>query len=637
MASTLNEEDLKIVKINRVTDLIEQGLKTVLTWGCSKDPGTKYQDCITARHGVKLEKLTKKDKEFVKKNSTQLEATDSDDFDVTFLYSLIPLVCDNIEFIGTTQFEVKCKNSSNLEFLLKEAKDNRNKFAHEKAAALPSDIFDQVNQNLENLLRKAAGEFGKDPKTLSDAIAELNEEVLFIGKKTYSSDWLNAFIKQKIQKGGISELKGTWKNMSETLAVPLMEDKKFTRKLVYSQLKMTVPDATSINGNREVKMDELVDGRQSQFALIKGPPGAGKTVLSKHLMDLHLEKAEEMKKDTVVYISCRTANQGTVGGLLKKSLSNTLCGIDENVVVDVAPQLSITFIIDGYDEANKGFKKVLRAFFETSKSCTNWSFLISSRPQACEELQKELRKQDISPIEVVTLQPLSSRDDKKEFIKKFMNAHPIKGVDESYLDTLPDKAVDMLNSPVLMCLFYALLARGKRQASTFKDEGTFFSTVVEEIKEDMSRRIEECCNADINPRLTAVKVLNLVSKLSLEVFSSGSYLILPNKYDAFMSEIESKGEIQHFHDIDFTSVLSCILSRDEKGCDHFWHTSMQEFLAARFIILKLEGNVSSYLMGPGTANRPASEFDANPFFRIIMDACNSSSLDTLKRSVLMSF
>ena len=218
-----------------------------------------------------------------------------------------------------------------------------------------------------------------------------------------------------------------------------------------------------------------------------------------------------------------------------------------------------------------------------------------------------------------------------------MNAHPIEGVDESCLDTLPVKAVDMLNSPVLMCLFYALLARGKVKAPTLNNEGTFFSAVLEEIEEDMIRRIEECCEADKNPRLTAVKVLNLVSKLSLEVFSSGSYLILPDKYDAFMSEIESRGEIQHFHDIDFTSVLSCILSRDEKGCNHFWHTSVQEFFAARFIILKLEGNVSSYLMGRGPTNRPASKFDANPFFRIIMDASNSSSLDTLKRSVLMSF
>ena len=636
MDSTLNEEDLKNVKIKLTEkDLITLGLKTVLTWGCLKDPGTKYIDYIKVKYKDNLEKLSKNERDFVRKNYKKLEVTDSSNFDVTFLYSLISIVCEKIEFLGTKEHSAKLKDPDSLEFLLKKVKDIRNKFVHEDAATLPSDIFDEVNQNLEKLLTKAAGEFGKDPQTLSDAIAELDKEILFIGKKTYSSGWLSVFIKQKIYKRGVSELKETWMNMSETLPVPLMQDKKFTRKQVYSQLKMTVPDANSTNKVREVKLDELVDSRLSQFALIKGPPGAGKTVLSKHLMDLHLEKAQEMNKDVLLHVSCRTANQGTIGSLLKESLSKTLCFTEEKDVVDVAPQLSITFIIDGYDEANKDFKKLLKGIF--SKKCPNWSFLISSRPQACEELQKELRKQDISPIEVVSLQPLSSTNEKWEFIKKFMNAHPIEGVDESCLDNLSDKAVDMLSSPVLMCLFYALLARGKVEAPTLNNEGTFFSAVLEEIKEDMIRRIEECCEADKNPRLTAVKVLNLVSKLSLEVFSSGSYLILPDKYDAFMSEIESRGEIKHFHDIDFTSVLSCILSRDEKGCNHFWHTSMQEFLAARFIILKIEGNMSSYLMGPGPTNRPASEFDANPFFRIIMDASNSSTLDTLERSVLMSF
>ena len=633
MASILDEQDFAIVRRKRTeTDLIARVLEKIIFWGCTKSQHATFHEHIKEIYGDKCP-----DKTLVKRqdNLDKLDQRDCSNFDITFLNSLIHVVCDKITFFGTNEYKAKLQDPTSLESLIKRVKDARNKFAHESVSMASPDELDEVNQNLENLLNKAASVYNKDQQTLDDSLTELHKEIVAIGKKSYSSDWLSAFIKQKIHKGGISELKGTWMNMSETVPVPLMQDKKFTRKLVYSQLKMTVPDATSTNLIREVKLDELVESCQSQFTLIRGPPGAGKTVLSKHLMDLHLEKAEEIKKDILLYVSCRTSNQETIGGLLKESLSKTLCFTEEKDVVDVAPHFSITFIIDGYDEANKGFKKVLKDIF--SKKCHNWSFLILSRPQACEELEYELRKQEISPIEVVTLQPLSSTNEKRKFIKKFMNAHPINGVDESYLDTLPDKAVDMLNSPVLMCLFYALLARGKGEAPTLNNEGTFFSTVVEEIKKDMSRRIEECCKADKNPRLTAVKVLNLVSKLSLEAFSSGIYLILPDKYDAFMSEIESRGEIQHFHDIDFTSVLSCILSRDEKGCYHFWHTSMQEFLTARFIVLKLEGNVSSYLMGPGPTNRPASGFDANPFFKIIMDACNSSSLDTLKRSVLESF
>ena len=636
MSSILDEQDFTIVRRKRTeTDLIAPVLEKIISWGCTKSQNTTFHEHIKSKYGDELENLNRNNKMWVTDNLNKLNKCDCSDFDVTFLNSLIPIVCDRITFFGTNAYKTKCQDPTSLESLLKKAKDARNKFAHESVSNATQNELDDVNQHLEKLLNKAASVYNKDQQTLEDAKTKLQKEIVAIGKKSYSSDWSSAFIKQKIRKGAISELKETWGNMSETIAVPLMQDKKFSRKQVYSQLKMTSPDATSTNGVREVKLDELVDSRQSRFALIKGPPGAGKTVLSKHLMDLHLEKAQELKKDVVLHIYCRTANQGTVGGLLEESLSKTLCFIDEKDVADVAPELSITFIIDGYDEANKAFKKILRGLF--SKKCPNWSFLISSRPQACGELEYELRRQDFGPIVTVKLEPLSSKDEKREFMSKFMNEHPIEGVDASYLDSLPNEEVKILNSPVLMCLFYALLARGKGKAPTLKNEATFFSAVFEEIKKDMSSRIEECCKADKNPRHTAVKVLNFVSKLSLEVFSSDSYLILPDRYDAFISEIESKGEIQYFHDIDFTSVLSCILSRDEKGRDHFWHTSMQEFLAARFIILKLEGNVSSYLMGPGPTNRPASEFDANPFFSIIMDACNSSSLDTLKRSVLLSF
>ena len=636
MSSILDEQDFAIVRRKRTeTDLIARVMAKIISWGCTKSQNTTFHDHIKAIYGDELKNLNRKNKIWVEENLTKLKNCDCSTFDITFLNSLIPAVCDKITVFGTNEYKAKLQDPTSLESLFKKVKDTRNKFAHEGVPTASPDELDEVNQNLEDLLNKAASVYNKDQQTLDDALTELRKGIVAIGKKSFSSDWLSDFIKQKIRKGAINELNETWMNMSETLPVPLMQYKKFTRKQVYSQLKMTVPDDTSTNRVREVKMDELVDSRQSNFALIKGPPGAGKTVLSKHLMDLHLEKVKEMTKDLVVYISCRTTNQGTVGGLLKKSLSKTLCFTEEKDVVDVAPQLSITFIIDGYDEANNDFKRLLRDLF--SKKCPNWSFFISSRPQACEELQDELRKQEISPIVTAKLEPLSSTDEKREFMLKFMNEHPIKGVDKSNLDTLLNEAMEMLNSPVLMCLFYALLARGKGEANTLKDEGTFFSAVFEEIRMDMIRRIKESCEADKNPNVTADIVLDHVSKLSLDVYSSGNYLILHEEYRAFEKDILSSGAIQHSQDIDFNKVLSCVLTPDKDGSYHFWHTSMQEYLAARFIIMKLEGKVSFNLMGPGPTNRPASELDANPFFRIIMDACNSSSLDTLKRLVLMPF
>ena len=637
MSASRNEEDCVIVRRKRTeADLICLVLKKIISWGCTKAQNITFHDHIKAIHGDELGKLNKSNKKWVKDNLTKLNNWDCSNFDVTFLNSLIPFVCEKNTFLGTNEYQVKCQDPKSLESLIKKAKDERNKFVHESISNASADELGEISRILKELLKTAANVYNKDQQALDDALTELEKEILLVGKETFSTEWLCNFIKQRIQKGAIKELKEEWGKMSVTLPVPLINDKVFTRKHVYSQLKMmTVPDGTPKNEARELTLDKLVDGSQKQFVLIKGPPGAGKTVLSMRLMDLHLEKAEEMKKDLIVFLSCRTANQESFECNLKMNNAKTLSFIDEKDLKDVAPLLSITFIIDGYDEASKALKNIMRGIFETSKKCRqNWSFLILSRPQACEELQGELRKQGIAPITTVTLQPLTTTEEKRKFLAKLMRENPIEGVDESYLDNLPNEAVKMLNSPVIMCLFYALLARGEVDASTLNNEGTFLSTVFQEIKKDMGRRIGECCEGDENPEVTADIVLDHVSKLSLEAFSSDSYVILREKYDEFAKEMVRKGKIQHSREINFSKVLSSVLTPDKKGSYNFWHTTVQEYLAARYIIKKLESEAKSPFQWIRSKFRP-NRLDANPFFTIIRNAAPSSSLERMKRSVLI--
>ena len=417
MSATRDEEDCATVRRKRIeTDLIFLVLKQIISWGCTKTQNTTFHEHIKALHGDELEKLNSNNKIWVNNNFGKLNNCDCINFDVTFLNSLIPFVCDKITFFGTNAYKTKCKDPTSLESLIKEAKDERNKFAHESYKTASPDDLNRANRILEELLKKAASVYNKDKQALDEALAELGKEILLVGKKTFSTVWLRNFVKQRIRKGAIYEMKEVWGKMSETLPFPLIHDKKFTRKHVYSQLKMTVPDGTPKNGGRVLTLEKLVDGSQEQFVLIKGPPGAGKTVFSMHLMDLHLAKAEEMKKDVVVHVSCRTANQENVASLLKKKITNTLCFLEEKDLEDVVPELSITFIIDGYDEASNDCKNLLSYIF--SKNCPNWSFLILSRPQACEELQDELRKLGIDPITTVTLQPLISIDEKKRVFGK---------------------------------------------------------------------------------------------------------------------------------------------------------------------------------------------------------------------------
>ena len=600
----------KLIEIKAIAPVFRH----VLDW-CAKYHSSNissqwtFKTLIDGREG-------KEYKKFAKTNSKDLDTQSCRNYDVSLLYSTIFYVCTKLAPFWKDESKNKFKDPKNIEYMLKEAKEWRNTLTHEYGTIISSNDLKDFWKTLEDVLQEAAKMYCIEDSTLKLTIDELRDAIISIGKETYDRDWMIKFIKETMRKEGIIELKKSFDRNNAGMNIPLNYQTKLNRKNVYSELSMTVGneayESAYPSENRNISVQQLVDCRPSKFIIVKGTPGAGKTVTLKHIMDLSLEKIESLREDIVVHVSCRTTNRTTMSGLLMEKLSKTLGFLDERCLTAAAAQMSITVIADGYDEANTNALELLKDILE--RNCPDWSLIISSRPEACAKLAYEFTKRGITSVTTVRLETLSF-EEKIIFIGKYLQENPIESFEVDHLRAFPD-IMKLLDRPFLLCLFYALLSKNKRNVCSIKNEGTLLSAAFIEISKEMSMKIKDSYSEIRNEDVAADCMLDIVSELSLQLFCSNEYFITRERYIDLKKRLMQSSTIHHAKEIDLDMVLSCILSPGDNDSYHLWHSTFQEYLSARFIVQQLQDK-----------ERSASESDANPIFEVIMEASNSSDLD----------
>ena len=119
------EESIQF-SLDAISDrIIPFALNAVIKWGCHKTEFETFADYIDKSGQKSNQKWVKENK----KNG-KLMQHNTDDFDTSALYSLIPAVCENILTPGTKVWTDKIsKDKTCVEYLLKKVKDIRNKYA----------------------------------------------------------------------------------------------------------------------------------------------------------------------------------------------------------------------------------------------------------------------------------------------------------------------------------------------------------------------------------------------------------------------------------------------------------------------------------------------------------------------------
>ena len=617
MEPSLKEGDLNILQNHLALRQCVVIFTLLLKWGCKKLPSETYREFIQ-----KKTSLSKYEKNFLSVNQDKLNETCPDKYDVTFLYSLIPIICDGIVPIGTDEHKLRVSDTTSVDYLLKKAKDCRNTLAHEEDKASSLDIFENLKETLVSLIKSAAILYGISKEEEDAAISGLDEEFWSISRKCLSGKWLTDYIIKKLREAK-GEMKKSWEENNSHLFLPLSKEKSYQRRKVYSPIKLT-SDSNSGGGSRKnIQLDDLLKKRNDAITVVVGNPGSGKTTLLKYTIDRSFdEDLQDVNEfDLVVLIPCRTCFHKDLVHLLKERFPKTLQFLPDEGILDASTQIKINFLIDSYDESNKESKALVNGIIRRSSCYENWSFVVSMRPYALQEFLEELYSSDISSFDVVSIEPITSVRDKENFLRNYW-VQDREGSDFScVIERVSNQVLEMLNSPFLLSMFYALLLSESSEIEKITNEIALFKAIWMEIKKDILNKVIDGTTNVCNPKTVTDKIMVAIEEFSLDLFCRCIYRINQEEYDNFNMRLKELTAL----DMEFENVLSCVFSRDN-DCYQFWHTSFLEYLSARCIQRSLQDIGSS-----DNDDKQDKNFAPN-FARSHPNHCEESPQDKLRVS-----
>ena len=578
MSSLFSEEDFRLLQNSRAAwDCVTPAFNLTLSWGCKKNKNETFEEFLK-----KKTSLSKSEKKLLSDNPDKMSQTNSDNFDVTFIYSLIPFVCNNVAQPGTEEHKLKLNDHTSLEYLLREAKKLRNDLFHEKDKAVSVSIFKDMNKAVNSLIIGAADAFGIPESIKNDKVSDMDFKFFNIAKKSSNPNWFTELISMKLKTEALDEMKDVWKSKHMNIYVPLRDGQPYKRTSVYSTLKITSNNIGDENERTIFSADELLSKRKD-ITILVGSPGSGKTTFLKHTVDKLLEKncSSTDSLEVTVFIACRTSENDSIGSLLKEKFPKSTSLLPDQEIGEAASQLSICFLMDGYDEASESSVKLLWNIIERSCNHSNWSFVISTRYQSLQELTTEFYKREMC-FKVIHIEPISTLGQKKLFLERYSQADSINLDIEDVFQKISKSVQAILDRPSILSLFYSLLVHAKDDIRQFKNEIDLFNSILDLMKQEILHKIKSENPNHKNPEIIVEKLLKSLQKLALEMFLKGKYNLVEEEYNDFIESLLEKTGL----DMSYRKVLSSVFSAD--GSYHqFWHSSLQEFFGALHVLPNL--------------------------------------------------
>ena len=568
-------------------DTIPAVLVTLLLWGCHKNDNETFEEYINRTGRVC-------NKNWIKKciKSRTLQQTTADGYDTTLLYQLIPAVCDNILPAGTPEWEVKVKDKSCVEYLLRKVKDIRDiKAHHDKAKLKNIDLRKDVENPLCQLLQAAGELYSKSQTEIDDEISKVKDMISKLDESAVD------YIRNSFAEEGKEELKNYWIANRTKVNLPSATPFELTRHKVFNTNIISCAEGENgkQNTKRSFPSNRLLDEVNSRCIVLQGDPGFGKSTLLKMIVDdwVGINSAREnflksTEFDMLVFVDCFQNMHESFMQFLKSLYPKTLAFINlpDDVLEESLSHLRILFIVDGYDECSAKSRKCVHRMIETTKTHTNRTCLISSRPFGGADLMSHLKKCDIS-FKAATIEPINSLQDQEVFLEKYQSEMDPKASFElvQTFKSLPVIVRQVFISPLLLVMFCSMYQGDKSLVSEWKSEWHIFTSFHNHILTMMKLRAEDVVNSDI----IVESIMEKISKLSLQLLLQSSNVLTEKAYVKFCKECFEKLS----RDIPYDSVLSCVLNMRisigtlEKSW-RFFHTSLQEYLAARYIVNELD-------------------------------------------------
>ena len=405
-----SSEDDTYTYINKgVCDKIPSIFSKIVEWGCKKPVDETFKNFMKRENRITNKQLATL---FYGSDLEKLDSNNCEGFDVSFLFKLLPFICEGIEEYDASTLR---GNKEKLEYLLMELRDIRNGVMHEpKRASKSGDVTDEVVA-LSFKVFEVAGKKYSIPH--GEIIREMKRFMEEMGKI--------------LREDFVDEDVTDWENCQF-----LLQD---GRKTLLAKLSPPENDFVPLqlsSGGKKIKSTQILEhisSETSNFFLIKGDSGAGKSAL---LNDMN-EKVLHMKS-----YSCNNAfdipiiilSYDTLFGNLEMYLkdlftrSNTPDKMYLNKsrphsgedIIRALENMKPLILVDGFDGIDVSSRNFLREVVLLIKRNETWKCVITSRFNFSAKLCSFLKQLKITP-NVLEIPKISEREDQIQFVRKSTN------------------------------------------------------------------------------------------------------------------------------------------------------------------------------------------------------------------------
>ena len=611
----IDEEDLNISRnMQAMFDCAPYPYIVLSQWTWKKRPNETLREFIQRENILGKNGITDKDAQKIwwEKNGAKIDSNSLAELDVTFLHDFLPMVCEG-KFIkpGKDGYEEKIKDVTSVEYHLKDIKELRNNIFHHKIKTTDETVISTLEQHIAKCLEKAGEECGVDSTEIKNAIGTIEKLFEKIKDRTYTLEEKKQFI-QDIMKSRCNEFLN---NRMENLRVPLPgdDDKRFDVQEVFCDINISQrSDHQNIHGkgkdrSREVFPSSQLVSRTQKFNIIGGESGSGKTTIMRmYLRNLLIElKNNVLKKPNdpgnegvkfilPIHIECRKASSDNLEDYLIETFAGKLNVAEITAVMTAFQQLDgIRFLIDGYDEVNAKSRKLIESVIDycLDERRRNVQCIATARVQACNDFVKlvDRKSNGLIRVERFFVEKITEMKSKLNLVRKY------EGLYKAPLDAfamrmtnLDPAALDMFSSPILIAIFCSLcdIAYKTQTEVTLTDLTSVYDAIYEHFVRNIESKLSQSSQA---PNITDATqtILDLLCQSSFEVFREQRYHLSAEEREGIVESCSERG----FAELDIEGALTCVLSPEisSKGEEYyqFYHASIQELLAAKWVLKKI--------------------------------------------------
>ena len=338
----------------------------------------------------------------------KLDSKDCECFDVSFLFKLMPFICEGIEEYDPSTW---VENEEKLECFLSKLREIRNGVMHEpKGASKSADVTNEV-------VRISFKVFEVAGKKYSIAHEEIIQEM-----KRFM-DEISKILREFLEDEDVTD----WEHCQL-----LLQDgrKTLLAKLTHSE-KEFVPLQLSFEGGKfeSTQLIKHISSEKSNFFLIKGDSGAGKSALITDINEKVLygkSHSGNDEFDVPIIIQSDDTVFGNLGEFLKDCFTRH-SPLDQMYLDAIRPEsgediiralenMKPLFLVDGFYDLNISNRNFLTELFLFIKRIKTGTCVITSRFNFSRKLCSFLKRIKITP-NMIEIPKISKRDDQIQFVK----------------------------------------------------------------------------------------------------------------------------------------------------------------------------------------------------------------------------